>query len=121
MSRVVIPIPQPKKAITTSLSTLVKDILSSNIQYLNHQIKCITRPLQFLVTEDKYSKNNAMLVQDMESIFHQYERFSRKKWLLTHVLSLLTETNALLILNMLSDNCLCEFDIEEIEFILNGS
>lgn len=106
---------------SNDISILVTEIISSNIQYLDHQINQIARPFQLSGPEDLSVKNNPILEDKMENMFFQYEIYSRKKWLLTHVKTLLTKTNALLILNMLSDNYLCEFEKEEISYILNGT
>lgn len=103
------------------LSVLVSEIISSNIQYLDHQITQITRPFQFSKPTELSVVTDIPNHDTMENMFFQYELYSRKKWLLMHVKTLLTKTNALLILNMLSDNCLCEFEKEEIGYILNGS
>ena len=103
------------------LRTLVEDLLSSNIQYLDHQINRITRPFQFSITEYSHSTEGTLSKNELENMFFQYERFSRKKWLLLHVKTLLTKSNATLILNLLSDNYLCEFEKEELNLVLNGS
>ena len=106
---------------TPCVSQLVKEILSSNIQYLDHQINRITRPFTDRTWEEHNKKQEALPIDKMESMFFQYEYFSRKKWLLVHVKTLLTNTNAMLILMMLSENCLCEFNKEEIGVVLNGA
>lgn len=114
-------ISSPPSQTSTCLSVLVTEIISSNIQYLDHQINRITRPFQISKPTGLPVKNDAFQEKKIENMFYQYEVYSRKKWLLMHVKSLLNKTNALLILNMLSDNCLCEFEKEEIGFILNGA
>ena len=104
-----------------SVSVLVKRILASNIQYLDHQINRIARPFQLSLSEGLPANVISLPIDRMEEVFSQYEYYSRKKWLLFHVQSLLTHRNASLILTMLSDNYLCEFDKEEIEVVLNGT
>jgi len=91
---------------------------------LDYQINRIARPFQLSLSEGISINTTSLPIDRMEEVFSQYEYYryySRKKWLLFHVQSLLTQQNASLILTMLSDNYLCEFDKEEIEVILNGT
>ena len=112
--------PTQKLTAQAHISLLVREILTSNIQYLDYQINRITRAFDFSATQNIPSEYKPMPIHEMDRIFCQYEYISRKKWLLIHVRTLLTTTNALLIFNMLSDNCLCDFDKEEMGVILNG-
>ena len=95
-------------------SELVERILIATIQQLDRKINLIARPPSFsssdlssIPIETKYP------VEESDQDFYKYEYYRRKKYLLSHIQSLLTPNNAGIIQRILEDNYLCEFDDEE--------
>ncbi len=114
---------QPASAISYNNSAVVNEILTSKIQYLDYQINQIISPflLEELECPEKIAFTSTdLIMQEIEKLFIQFEQVTYKKYLLRHVKKILTNTNATLVLAMLSNNYLYEFSKHEIEIILNG-
>jgi len=110
---------------TDSVIENIYGIIDSKIQYLDHQTKVIVRPLikdkaleDTVVGEAK--SDSFMPLEAEEKMFLQFEQQSKRKKLLLRLKMLLNSNNALLVLALLSDNNIYEFDEQEILFILEG-
>ena len=99
-------------------------VLDSKIQYLDHQTKGIVRPLlsetnnaEELVGEAK--SDSPLSLQAVEQLFLHFEKQSRRKKLLLYLRTLLNLDNAMLVLELLTDDQLFVFSEEEIQYILD--
>ena len=99
-------------------------VIDSKIQYLDHQTKGIVRPLlsetnnaEELIGEAK--SDSPLSLQAVEQLFLHFEKQSRRKKLLLHLRTLLNLDNAMLVLELLTDDQLFVFSEEEIQYILD--
>ena len=113
---------------TDSVSVMdnIYGIIDSKIQYLDHQTKGIVRPLiKETICEENVQgeakSDSCMPLEAVEKMFIQFEQQSKKKKLLLQLRMLLNATNALLVLALLSDNTLYEFEEKEVLFILDSN
>jgi len=100
-------------------------IIDSKIQYLDHQTKGIVRPLiketSFEETvQGEASSDSFMHLEAVEKMFIQFEQQSKRKKLLLQLKMLLNSNNALLVLALLSDNTIYEFNEQEVLYILDS-
>ena len=99
-------------------------VIDSKIQYLDYQTKGIVRPLlsetnnaEELIGEAK--SDSPLSLQAVEQLFLHFEKQSRRKKLLLHLRTLLNLDNAMLVLELLTDDQLFVFSEEEIQYILD--
>ena len=110
---------------TNSVIENIYGIIDSKIQYLDHQTKGIVQPLiaenSFEDTvEGEAKSDSSMPLEAVEKMFIQFEQHSKRKKLLLQLKMLLNSNNAMLVLALLSDNTIYEFDEREILFILDN-
>lgn len=102
----------------------VYSIIDSKIQYLNHQTKGITHPWLEKEADETgvagEAKSDSVSFEKVEELFLQFEIQSKKKKLLLCLRGLLTESNALIALALLSENNLFAFNEKEIAYILDS-
>lgn len=110
---------------TDSVIENIYGIIDSKIQYLDHQTKGIVRPLIKETSQEdslagEAKSDSFMPLEAVEKMFIQFEQQSKRKKLLLQLKTLLNSNNALLVLALLSDNTIYEFDEQEILYILNS-
>jgi len=110
---------------TNSVMENIYGIIDSKIQYLDHQTKGIVRPLiketSFEETvQGEASSDSFMHLEAVEKMFIQFEQQSKRKKLLLQLKMLLNSNNALLVLALLSDNTIYEFNEQEVLYILDS-
>jgi len=111
---------------TDAVMDNIYGIIDSKIQYLDHQTKGIVRPLikakPFQETvQGEANSDSFMPLEAVEKMFIQFEQQSKRKKLLLQLRMLLNSNNALLVLALLSDNTIYEFEEQEILYILDSN
>ncbi len=99
-------------------------VIDSKIQFLDHQTKGIVRPLLSETSNAEEQVGEAksdspLSLQAVEQLFLHFEKHSRRKKLLLHLRTLLNNDNAMLVLELLTDDQLFVFSEEEIHYILD--